>query len=125
MELSFAQFLEELKTTNGSMSVEAGVVTFENGATFDANTTMPVVVTQVSGGILDAVSADIPIRLISADYDVEGADELSKDPDGEECVLGDGLAIIDPDMVSAFVDAAESEQFAQQKELISDTLSSD
>ena len=40
MNLTLPQFLAELKTANCHMSVESGVVTFENGDTFDANSAL-------------------------------------------------------------------------------------
>lgn len=102
--------LEKLKSSEGAMSITGGIVGFADGQTFDANAESPVVVTYISGGCLTNLMANIPVRHISADYDVDGIDEegISKDPEGCRCIINDDPIQPKPQDVQAFIEVANA-----------------
>ncbi len=60
------------------------------------NAAEPTVVVHVSGGVMTNVTADRPARVLTIDYDTDGSDDSVKDPEGDDCVIGDGTADVDP-----------------------------
>ena len=45
------------------------------------------VVLSVSGGVADVIFKPLGIAVVIFDYDVQGVDKLSKDPDSENCII--------------------------------------
>ena len=45
------------------------------------------VILSVSGGVADVIYKPAGIAVVIFDYDVQGVDKLSKDPDGENCII--------------------------------------
>jgi len=46
------------------------------------------VIISVSGGVADVVSKPLGVAITLFDYDVDGVENVSKDFDGEKCVIG-------------------------------------
>ena len=47
----------------------------------------PKVILSICGGVADVVFKPAGIAVVIFDYDVEGVDKHSKDPDGENCII--------------------------------------
>ena len=48
---------------------------------------IPKVVLSVSGGVADVIFKPIGVAVSIFDYDTDGVEKASKDPDGERCVI--------------------------------------
>ncbi|MBA7577973.1 hypothetical protein ES708_19829 [subsurface metagenome] len=48
---------------------------------------IPRVIISVSGGVADVVSKPFGVAVTLFDYDVDGVENVSKDPDGEKCIV--------------------------------------
>ena len=54
----------------------------------DAEDSVPRVIVSVSGGAADVIFKPLGVAVTLFDYDVDGVRNVSKDPDGDRCIIG-------------------------------------
>ena len=70
-----------------SKAVEAGEEFPINETDNESRKRSPQVIISVSGGVADVICKPIGVAISIFDYDVDGGEKVSKDPDGERCVI--------------------------------------
>ena len=48
---------------------------------------IPQVIISVRSGVVEVISKPVGVAVVLFDYDVDGAENVSKDSDGERCVI--------------------------------------